>query len=113
MTKQIIKTLEVFITQFKGQKKESLETKMLDALTRLLHKKDFVSRIDVDILTSEDIDINLYDKYDKIIDKSGIIGLFFYSNRQSPHILVLMFSYFSHLFSLLNIYLYFCRLLLN
>ncbi|MPL66697.1 hypothetical protein SDC9_12384 [bioreactor metagenome] len=71
-TKQIIKTLEVFITQFKGQKKESLETKMLDALTRLLHKKDFVSRIDVDILTSEDIDINLYDKYDKIIDKSGL-----------------------------------------
>ncbi|MDR1678634.1 MAG: DNA sulfur modification protein DndD [Prevotellaceae bacterium] len=71
-TKQLIKTLEVFITKFKGQKKESLQAKMLDALTRLLHKKDFVQRVDVDILTSEDIDINLYDKSDKIIDKSGL-----------------------------------------
>jgi DNA sulfur modification protein DndD len=71
-TKQLIKTLEIFITKFKGQKKESLQTKMLDALTRLLHKKDFVQRVDVDILTSEDIDIILYNESNKEIDKSGL-----------------------------------------
>lgn len=71
-TKQLIKTLEVFITKFKEQKKESLQTKMLDALTRLLHKKDFVQRVDVDILTSEDIDIVLYSEANKEIDKSGL-----------------------------------------
>ena len=71
-TKQLIKTLEVFITKFKEQKKESLQIKMLDALTRLLHKKDFVKQVDVDILTSEDIDIILYNESDKEIDKSGL-----------------------------------------
>ncbi|MGD9491843.1 MAG: DNA sulfur modification protein DndD [Bacteroidales bacterium] len=71
-TKQLIKTLEIFITKFKEQKKESLQKKMLDALTRLLHKKDFVHHVDVDILTSEDIDIILYNKANKEIDKSGL-----------------------------------------
>lgn len=71
-TKQLIKTLEIFITKFKEQKKESLQTKMLNALTRLLHKKDFVKRVDVDILTSEDIDIILYNQSNKEIDKSGL-----------------------------------------
>jgi len=71
-TKQLIKTLEVFIFKFKEQKKESLQIKMLDALTRLLHKKDFVQRVDVDILTSEDIDIILYTESNKEIDKSGL-----------------------------------------
>lgn len=71
-TKQLIKTLEIFITKFKEQKKESLQKKMLDALTRLLHKKDFVHHVDVDILTSEDIDIILYSDANKEIDKSGL-----------------------------------------
>jgi DNA sulfur modification protein DndD len=71
-TKQLIKTLEVFITKFKEQKKESLQTKMLDALTRLLHKKDLIQRVDVDILTSEDIDIILYNESNKEVDKSGL-----------------------------------------
>jgi len=71
-TKQLVDTLGVFITKFKEQKKESLQTKMLDALTRLLHKKDFVRRVDVDILTSEDIDIVLYGENNKEIDKSGL-----------------------------------------
>ncbi|MDR2835466.1 MAG: DNA sulfur modification protein DndD [Bacteroidales bacterium] len=68
--KQLIGTLQEFITQFKEQKKESLQTKMLNALTLLLHKKDFVLRVDVDITTSEDIDIVLFGKGNKEIDKS-------------------------------------------
>jgi DNA sulfur modification protein DndD len=71
-TKQLIKILEVFITKFKEQKKESLQIKMLDAFTRLLHKKGFVQRVDVDILTSEDIDIVLYSESNREIDKSGL-----------------------------------------
>jgi len=69
-TKELVSTLTNFITQFKNQKKESLQEKMLSSLKMLLHKKDFVQRVDVDILTSEDIDILLYGKNDKEIDKS-------------------------------------------
>lgn len=71
-TKQLIKTLEEFIFKFKQQKKESLQIKMLDSLQRLLHKKDFVQQVDVDILTSEDIDIVLYGEANREIDKSGL-----------------------------------------
>jgi DNA sulfur modification protein DndD len=71
-TKQLIKTLEEFILKFKQQKKESLQTKMLNSLQRLLHKKDFVQQVDVDILTSEDIDIVLYGENNREIDKSGL-----------------------------------------
>ncbi len=71
-TKQLIKTLEDFIKKFKQQKKESLQTKMLDSLRRLLHKKNFVHQVDVDILTSEDIDIVLYGESNREIDKSGL-----------------------------------------
>jgi DNA sulfur modification protein DndD len=45
---------------------------MLDSLQRLLHKKDFVQQVDVDILTSEDIDIVLYGEANREIDKSGL-----------------------------------------
>lgn len=71
-TKQLIKTLEEFILKFKQQKKESLETKMLDSLKKLLHKKNFIQQVDVDILTSEDIDIVLYGEANIEIDKSGL-----------------------------------------
>lgn len=71
-TKQLIKTLEIFITKFKEQKKESLQSKMLEALTRLLHKKNYVRRVDVDILTSEDIDIILYGENNIELDKSAL-----------------------------------------
>jgi DNA sulfur modification protein DndD len=71
-TKQLIKTLEEFILKFKQQKKESLQTKMLDSLQKLLHKKNFIQQVDVDILTSEDIDIVLYDEANREIDKSGL-----------------------------------------
>ncbi len=71
-TKQLIDELADFITKFKKQKKESLQVKMLESLTQLMHKKAFVKRIDVDIMSSEDIDIVLYGANDKVIDKSGL-----------------------------------------
>lgn len=70
--RELIKVLEAFILDFKKLKKKSLQEKMLSSLKSLLHKKDFIHRVDVDILTSEDIDIVLYGVDGKQIDKSGL-----------------------------------------
>lgn len=72
-TKKLITKLQNFITLFKEEKKKSLEEKMLHSLNTLLHKKDFIKRVDVDIsLTGDDIDIILYNQNDRIIDKSSL-----------------------------------------
>jgi DNA sulfur modification protein DndD len=72
-TKQLITRLQNFIAQFKDEKKKSLEAKMLQALNILLHKKNFIKRVDVDInSTGDDIDIVLYNQNNKIIDKSSL-----------------------------------------
>lgn len=70
--RELIKALEIFILDFKKLKKESLQERMLSSLKSLLHKKGFIRRIDVDILTSEDIDIVLYGENGRQIDKSGL-----------------------------------------
>ena len=55
------------------EKKKSLEAKMLQSLSILMHKKNFIQRVDVDInATGDDIDIVLYSKSDKVIDKSSL-----------------------------------------
>lgn len=72
-TKDLINKLQTFITQFKEQKKKSLEEKMLKGLTILLHKKDFIAKVEVDIsMIGDDIDIILYDPRGKIIDKGSL-----------------------------------------
>jgi len=72
-TKELINKLQTFITQFKEQKKKSLEAKMLRGLTILLHKKNFIAKVEVDIsMVGDDIDIILYDPRGKIIDKGSL-----------------------------------------
>lgn len=72
-TKQLIMRLQNFIAQFKDEKKKSLEAKMLESLSILLHKKNFIKRVDVDInATGDDIDIVLYNMRNKIIDRSSL-----------------------------------------
>ncbi|NDV70384.1 DNA sulfur modification protein DndD [Dysgonomonas sp. 25] len=72
-TKQLIIRLQNFIVQFKDEKKKSLEAKMLESLNILLHKKEFIKRVDVDInATGDDIDIVLYNQNNKIIDRSSL-----------------------------------------
>jgi len=72
-TKQIINKLQNFIAKFKELKKQSLEEKMLKGLNTLLHKKDFIKKVEVDIShTGEDIDITLYNSSNKIIDKGSL-----------------------------------------
>ncbi len=72
-TKQIINRLQTFIAHFKELKKQSLEEKMLKGLNTLMHKKDFITKVEVDIsLTGEDIDISLYGHNNKVIDKGSL-----------------------------------------
>lgn len=72
-TKQLIARLQNFIARFKDEKKKSLEEKMLQSLNILMHKKDFIKRVDVDInSTGDDIDIVLYNRNNKVIDKSSL-----------------------------------------
>lgn len=72
-TKELINQLQKFISQFKIQKKQSLEEKMLSGLNTLLHKKDFIKRVEVDINSAgDDIDIILYDNRDRKIDKGSL-----------------------------------------
>ncbi len=72
-TKHIINKLQIFIAKFKKEKKKSLEKKMLNGLTILLHKKDFIRRVEVDIsLTGDDIDIILFDFNNRMIDKGSL-----------------------------------------
>jgi DNA sulfur modification protein DndD len=72
-TKQLINKLQSFISLFKEEKKKSLGEKMLHALNILLHKKNFIKKVDVDIsMAGDDIDIVLYNENDVIIDKSSL-----------------------------------------
>ena len=61
------------ISNFQKAKKESLENNMLAGLNTLLHKKDFIKNVVVDISSSgQDIDIVLYDSRKDKIDKSAL-----------------------------------------
>lgn len=72
-TKELINRLQNFISQFKEQKKQSLEDKILTSLNTLLHKKGFIKKVIVDIsVSSDDIDILLYDGNNEIIDKGSL-----------------------------------------
>lgn len=72
-TKQIISKLQSFIALFKEEKKKSLELKILKGLQTLLHKKNFISKVEVDIShTGEDIDITLLNSNNNVIDKNSL-----------------------------------------
>ncbi len=72
-TKRLITKLQNFISVFKEEKKKSLEEKMLKGLHTLMHKKGFITKVEVDIsITGEDIDITLFGSNNKIIDKGSL-----------------------------------------
>ena len=48
--------LNGFLTDFKEQKKRSLEKRILDGLQSLMHKKDFINKVEVTVYQQE-IDI--------------------------------------------------------
>ncbi|MCF6271112.1 MAG: hypothetical protein L3J41_15475, partial [Melioribacteraceae bacterium] len=72
-TKHLINIVQKFISLFKEEKKKSLEDKILSGLSTLLHKVDFIKRVEVDIsITGDDIDITLFNARNKVIDKSSL-----------------------------------------
>jgi DNA sulfur modification protein DndD len=72
-TKHVLKQVKKTITSYQRKKKESLEENMLVGLNILLHKKDFIKKVSVDINQSgEDIDISLMNERYEKIDKGSL-----------------------------------------
>ena len=69
--RRLIAELQHFINEFKKAKKESLEEEILKGLNSLMHKKNFIKKVDVDIIGDE-IDIKLRNERDEIIRKEGL-----------------------------------------
>lgn len=70
---RLIHTIQKFLQRFKAEKKRALELKLEEKLKSFMHKSDFVHKVIVDIQgNGEDVDINLYDKYNKKIDKGNL-----------------------------------------
>ncbi|MBP6235343.1 MAG: DNA sulfur modification protein DndD [Saprospiraceae bacterium] len=63
--------LKEFITNFKAQKKKSLESQILSGLDTLLHKKGFIKKVEVDII-GDDIDIILKNSRGEVIKKESL-----------------------------------------
>ncbi|MCY7357199.1 MAG: hypothetical protein LH609_06955 [Rudanella sp.] len=66
-----IARLKTYIGQFQEAKKRSLEEAILTGLQTLMHKKDFIHRVDVKI-AGGDIDINLLNQRGQIIPKASL-----------------------------------------
>ena len=66
-----VKYLKKFIADFKIEKKHSLSRRIKNGLDILLHKKSFVSDVQVEIL-GDDIEINLIDSRGKEINKDSL-----------------------------------------
>lgn len=69
--RRLIDELQEFINQFKQEKKKSLEQQILKGLNSLMHKKNFIAKVEVDIIADE-IDIKLRNERDEVIRKEGL-----------------------------------------
>lgn len=69
--KQMIDELNDFLISFKAAKKKGLERRMLDSLQILMHKKEFVHKVSVNIIEQE-IDIQILDKKGNPIRKESL-----------------------------------------
>jgi len=68
---RLINELETFVFKLKVKKKQSLEEKILRELQVLMHKQNFVKRVDV-LIDGDLIDIDLYDNREMKIDKNTL-----------------------------------------
>lgn len=66
-----ITILKNFISEFKTKKKQSLEKQIFEGLSTLLHKKDFIKNVEVNII-GEDIDIVLRNGRGEEIKKESL-----------------------------------------
>ncbi|EAY24707.1 DNA sulfur modification protein DndD [Microscilla marina] len=70
-TAKLIEHLNAFIVKMKHKKHESLEQHILQGLRTLMHKKDFVERVKVE-LDNDIIDIHLYNNRGEEIEKTTL-----------------------------------------
>jgi DNA sulfur modification protein DndD len=68
---KLINYLKDFIIQFKEKKKKSLESEILKGLEMLMHKKDFIKSVEVEII-SDVIDIKLFNDRNEEIRKGSL-----------------------------------------
>lgn len=66
-----IEKLDAFLIKFKKEKKDFLESKIFEGLKVLMHKKEFISKVTVNI-NNDLVDINLFNKLKKIINKNEL-----------------------------------------
>ncbi|MCQ2112044.1 MAG: AAA family ATPase [Bacteroidaceae bacterium] len=71
LAEQIINELSSFLIALKQEKKFSLERRIKGILNNLMHKENFIERVDV-VINGEDMDIELYSVDDKLINKDSL-----------------------------------------
>ncbi len=71
VTNRLIDELNEFIIKYKSEKKYSLQQKIKQELAKLMHKKDFITDVDVEI-KDDIIEINLIDNKGNFIDKETL-----------------------------------------
>lgn len=71
VAEQLICELSTFLVSLKQEKKFSLERRIKGVLNNLMHKEDFIGRVEV-IINGEDMDIELYTVDDKLINKDSL-----------------------------------------
>lgn len=71
VAEQLIDELSTFLISLKQEKKYSLERRVKTTLNTLMHKEDFIGRVEV-VIDGEDMDINLYSVDGKVINKDSL-----------------------------------------
>ena len=71
VAEQLIAELSVFLTSLKIEKKYSLEKRIKGVLNNLMHKEDFIGRVEV-VVDGEDMDIDLYSTTNMRINKDSL-----------------------------------------
>lgn len=71
VAEQLINELSTFLVSLKQEKKFSLERRIKAVLNTLMHKHDFIGRVEV-IINGEDMDIELYTVDEKLINKDSL-----------------------------------------
>ena len=71
IAEQLIDELSSFLISLKREKKFSLERRIKTTLNTLMHKEDFIGRVEV-VIEGENMDINLYSVDEKVINKDSL-----------------------------------------
>lgn len=71
VAEQLIDELSTFLISLKQEKKYSLERRIKTTLNTLMHKEDYIGKVEV-VIDGEDMDINLYSVDGKVINKDSL-----------------------------------------